>query len=81
MRKLKSYLEEHDIEYVEQDKTLFFTVRKFALEVQKVKEGLLVRSRGENKVWSEKELEQILDLVINKEKRKKGNPFVNIKLK
>lgn len=81
MRKLKSYLEEHDIEYVEQDKTLFFTVRKFVLEVQKVKEGLLVRSRGENKIWSEKELEQILDLVINKEKRKKGNPFVNIKLK
>jgi len=74
-------LEEHDIEYVEQDKTLFFTVRKFVLEVQKVKEGLLVRSRGENKIWSEKELEQILDLVINKEKRKKGNPFVNIKLK
>jgi len=81
MRKLKSYLEEHDIEYVEQDKTLFFTVRKFVLEVQKVKEGLLVRSRGENKIWSEKELEQIMDLVINKEKRKKGNPFVNIKLK
>lgn len=81
MRKLKKYLEEHGIEYVEQDKTLFFSVRVFTLEVQKVKEGLLVRSRGENKIWSEKELEQILDLVINKEKRKKGNPFVNIKLK